>query len=226
MQLAIRPWVERGSVLEPEAYQILESYGLSLPRHAFTTSVEEAREAARSMGFPVVLKVVSPQIIHKSDAGGVIVGIKNLDELEAGFRRIRALEARPGVDVQGVLVVEQARAGHELIIGGLRDEEFGPVVMFGMGGVFVEVLKDVAFALAPVGHGEALDLIKTTAAGHMLRGLRGREPADVDEAARIISIVSRIMAEVSEIAEIDLNPVVAYPKGCAILDARILLVPG
>jgi acetyl-CoA synthetase (ADP-forming) len=195
MQLATRPWVERGPVLEPEAYQILESYGLSLRRHALTTSVKEAKDEARSMGFPVVLKVVSPQIIHKSDVGGVIIGIKNFRELEVGFRRIAALGARPGIVVCGVLVLKHVPAGHELIVGGLRDEEFGPVVMFGMVGVLVEVLKDGAFALAPVSHDEALRLIKTTAAGRVLQGLRGQEPADIDGVAKIISTVSRIMVE-------------------------------
>lgn len=211
-----------GPVLEPDAYKILEGYGLPVPRHGFATDAEGARTVACRVGFPVVAKVVSPDILHKSDFGGVITGLDSQEDVEQAFSRLQAIGERHGAELAGVLIVAQADIEHEVMIGGFRDTEFGPVVAVGAGGVLVEVLRDLAYGLAPVDATEALEMIQGTKTGQVLAGFRGRRPADVAGLADAVAAVSRLLADNPWIEEIDLNPVAVSAEGCLVLDARIL----
>ncbi len=209
-------------LLEPEAYELVSRYGLPLPRYAFARDSQEACKAASEIGFPVVLKVVSPDIVHKSDVGGVRVGLNSACEVASAFDSMKLIGRTQKASIHGALVVEQAGQGVEVIIGGFRDEEFGPVVMFGSGGILVEITKDVTFGLAPVTRDEALRMILDTAAGSILKGVRGMAPADIEAAVQAIISASSLMAEEADVQEVDLNPVVIFESGCMVLDARIL----
>jgi acetyl-CoA synthetase (ADP-forming) len=179
------------------------------------------------VGYPVVLKVVSPDISHKSDVGGVILGVRSAEEVRSSYRRIleNVKAGAPGSRIHGVLVQRMAKPDLEVIVGGIRDPVFGPVVMFGLGGVFVEVLKDVSFRIAPLSDADVDDMVREVRGYRILEGFRGSPPRDLDALKRVILGVSRMMVEVGEIAELDLNPVILYPRGegALIVDARIIL---
>jgi acetyl-CoA synthetase (ADP-forming) len=221
----------RRKLLEHEAYMLLEHYGLPVPRYALARSLEEALEAASHVGYPVVLKIVSPDIVHKSDVGGVVVGLRSEDEVAEAFARIlenvkkRAPEAR----VYGVLVQHMVPEGVEVIVGATRDPIFGAVVMFGLGGIFVEVLKDVSFRVVPLTEDDAEEMIREIKGYAVLKGVRGIARRDIAALKRIIMGVAKIMEELPEVRELDLNPVMSYPEGegAAIADARIIVArPG
>jgi len=217
----------RRKLLEHEALKLCELYGLPVPGYGLARSEEEAVELAERVGYPVVLKVVSPDISHKSDVGGVILGVRSAEEVRSSYRRIlENVKARaPGSRVHGVLVQRMAKPDLEVIVGGIRDPVFGPVVMFGLGGVFVEVLKDVSFRVAPLSDADVDDMVREVRGYRILEGFRGSPPRDLDALKRVILGVSRMMVEVGEIAELDLNPVILYPRGegALIVDARIIL---
>ncbi len=197
----------------------------SSPAERLATSAREARQIAPALGFPLVMKIVSPDILHKTEANGVIVGIKTAAETEQAFDKIVASAKAYKADavVEGVLLQQMITDGHEVIVGGLTDPSFGKVVAFGLGGVLVEVLKDVTFRLAPCTNAEALSMLDGIAAAEILRGVRGGEEIDRNALARIIVAVAQLLADFPEIRELDLNPVFASKRGAVAADVRVLL---
>lgn len=213
---------------EADAKALLAAYGVSSPREAVCADVDSAIAAARSIGFPVVLKLVSPDVQHKTEVGGVLVAVEDEASVREGFARIRAsLRAKaPDARFEGVLVAQQVSRGVELAVGVQRDPEVGPVVMFGSGGVLLELVKDVAFGAVPLGRSDARKLIDRTAAGKLLAGFRGARPCDVDAVASAIAAVSRLAADFADVVEsVDINPLVAVPgeSGALALDALVVL---
>ncbi len=213
------------SLLEPEAYAILAAYGIPVLEHRLAATAEEASRMAEEIGFPAALKVVSPDVIHKSDSGGVKLGIDSPAAAAAAFTAINEAVAAavPSARIEGVLIAPMTAGGVEVIAGMVRDPQFGPAVMFGLGGIFVEILKDVAFEIAPVSEEEARRLIKSIKGYPLLAGARGSRPCDIESLGAIITGLSRLALELGEVKEIDLNPVLAGPDGAVALDARILL---
>lgn len=216
---------ERSSLLEEEGQQILQAYGLPLPKSELARNAAEAVEAAKSIGFPVVMKIVSPQITHKSDAGGVRINLAGEAEVEAAFAEITANARKydAKADINGCLVVEMVRGGKEIIIGCKQEPGMGPMLMLGMGGIYVEILKDVTFRLAPVTVQEARGMIDSIKTRKLLEGVRGEKPSDLDGLAECIQRVSQMVTENDRIRELDMNPVLVMEegRGCRILDVRM-----
>jgi acetyltransferase len=212
---------------ELEARQVIEAYGMRLPRSLLAQSPEEAAEIAAHLGFPVVMKISSPDILHKSDIGGVKLGIRDPDEARDAYELIeyRARKYSREARIWGVLVQEQVRKGREVLVGVSRDPQFGPLIAFGLGGIYVEALKDVAFRLAPVSRQEAAEQVRSIRAFPILRGVRGEPPADIATAEEIILRVAQLVTDFPEIVEMDINPLVVYNQGegAIVLDARIIL---
>ncbi len=217
----------RRVLLLHEAYELLACYGLPVPRWRLARSPEEAAEAAEELGAPLALKIVSPDVLHKSDVGGVALGVRGPREAAEAYRRIveNVERAKPGARIVGVLVQEMVPQGLEVLVGGVRDQVFGPLVAFGLGGVLVELYEDIAFRVAPIHRVDAVDMIREVRASKLLEGYRGMPPRDVDTLIDILVRVSRLMAE-APIAELDINPLMLYERGggAKIADARILLV--
>jgi len=225
-QVLNRVQAEKRSSLTPAESKILcDAYGIPLPQEALAGSAEEAARLAAEIGFPVVMKIVSPDILHKTDAGGVVVGVKNATEAAQAYDSIirNALAYKRDAKISGVQIQQMLTSGQEVIVGALTDPSFGKVVAFGLGGVLVEVLKDVTFRLAPASEADALSMIDGIAAAEILRGVRGAPPADRTAIARIIVAVSNLAADFPEIQELDLNPVFAGPDGAIAADVRIIV---
>ena len=216
----------RKALVEPEAKTIISLASIAVPRHKVVKDVSEALEAARELGFPVVLKIISPDILHKSDVGGVTLDIKNASELQQGWSRmlLGLADEAPVSSIEGFLVEEMVGKGAEVIVGGIRDEQFGPAVMFGLGGVAVELLKDVSFRLAPVTREEAFSMIGEVKSFPLLAGYRGGSYKDLDAIADVIIKVGRIMGEVNGIKELEINPLVVYERGAVAVDAGAVLL--
>lgn len=210
---------------EPEAAALLAEYGIAYPEHAYVHSAREAAEAADRLGYPVVLKVVSPDVIHKSDVGGVASNIHDATGVSQAYEAImRSVRThKPDAAVPGMLVCRQAPSGLEVIVGGLQDAVFGPALMFGLGGIFTEVLGDVTFRIVPIGPGDAEEMIQEIRGYPLLAGTRGQAGCDVEALAHLLLAVSRMMSEHAGMQELDLNPVRVYEQGLMALDARILL---
>ncbi len=217
----------RTSLTAPEGRRIAQAYGIATPGEAVATSAAEAAEIAAGLGFPVVLKIVSPDITHKTDAGGVLIGVSSADDVTAGFERIvaNAQKYRADARIEGVQVQQQFDGGQEVIVGAVTDPTFGKVVAFGLGGVLVEVLKDITFRLAPTTADEARSMLDSIRAAEILRGVRGREPVDHDALADVIRRTSDLVADFPELSEVDLNPVLATPSGATAVDVRMLVDP-
>ena len=216
----------RKPLTEVETKNLLRKYGVEFPKKDVAKTKDEAVEKARKIGYPVVMKIVSPDIIHKTDVGGVIIGIENDEEAANAFETImkNVKEKKPDARIDGVLIEEMIEGGYEVIIGGLRDNVFGPVVMFGgVGGIYVELFQDVSFRLAPVTKEEALDMIKETKGYAILKGYRGMQPADLDKLADLIVKISKIMVDRDDILELDLNPVRAFSDRVVVLDAKCIV---
>jgi acyl-CoA synthetase (NDP forming) len=215
----------RVSLLEPEAYAVCSQYGIEVPPFKLVEGVGCAVEAANQIGYPVVLKVVSAQILHKSDIGGVILGVDSDAALQESYARLveNVRKAAPGIGVPRVLVQKMMPSATELVLGAIRDKLFGPVVMFGLGGIYVEVLKRVGFRLAPFELEQARELIHDTLPAALIAGARGRKPMNVDAIAGTLVALGRLMAEQPQIEEVDLNPCLAFEDGCLAVDARIIL---
>lgn len=207
-------------LLEPDAMAWLRENGIPVPEFRLTRSADEAVAAAREIGYPVVMKIVSPQILHKSEFGGVILGIADDDAVRAGFGQLA--QAAAGRDFQGALIYPFIRDGYEVLVGTFRDPQFGPVVAFGAGGIYTELLRDVALRVAPVDVGEAARMIRETRVHSLLLGARGRPPGDLDALADLIARVSRLPFRYPEIAEMDLNPVFVRPRGVLVGDVRVI----
>jgi acyl-CoA synthetase (NDP forming) len=215
----------RKALMEPEAKTICMEYGISVPKFQLAANEKEAAKIADEIGYPIVMKIVSPEIIHKSDAGGVKVNLKNCVEVVEAFKTIttNAKKYNSKANIVGVLVQEMAPNGTEVIVGAIKDPQFGQTLMFGLGGIFVEILKDVTFRVAPITLDDAKEMITGLKAYPMLKGVRGQAPADIDAIAQILVCVSKLVMDHPEIKELDLNPVMAYAKGAATVDARIIL---
>jgi acetyl coenzyme A synthetase (ADP forming)-like protein len=215
----------RTSLTAPEARLVCEAYGIPTPNEGLARSPDDAATLAQRMGFPVVLKIVSPQILHKTEAGGVLVGVKSAAEARDGYNRIvdSARCYDPLAEIKGVQVQQMLTDGHEVIIGAVTDPSFGKLVAFGLGGILVEILKDVTFRLAPVSRDEALSMLDGIKAADVLKGARGTEPINREALASLIVNVSRLIDEVPQIVELDLNPVFARPDGATAADVRIVV---
>lgn len=224
-EIIARAREEKRSLLEPEAYAVLAGYGIPVLDYRLARSPEEASRLAAEIGFPAAMKVVSPDVIHKSDSGGVKLGIDSPAAAAEAFAAINESVGRSVEDarIEGVLIVPMASGGVEVIAGMVRDPQFGPAVMFGLGGIFVEILKDVAFEIAPVSAEAAARLVKSIKGWPLLAGARGSKPCDLDSLCSVITGLSRLSLDLPEVKEIDLNPVLASPDGARALDARILL---
>lgn len=216
---------KRFELLEPESKELIEIFGIPTTRRTVATSPADAVKAATAIGYPVVLKIVSPDISHKTDVGGVKMGINSDEGVRVAYEEIigNVKKRQPDARINGILVEEMARASTEVIVGGLRDPQFGPAVMFGLGGIFVEVFKDVSFRIAPIEEHEALDMINEVKGAKILKGFRNTEALDISTLAQTIMHVSDIMVSIEEIKEIDLNPVIVYPQGVKSVDARIII---
>lgn len=210
---------------EMESKEILEAYGFLTPRGSIATTADQAASIAEQIGFPIVMKIWSPDIVHKSDVGGVRVGLNSPHEVRDAFDLMmyRIPQKAPDASILGVLVQEMVRTGREVILGMKRDPQFGPLMMFGMGGIFVEVLKDVSFYLAPLTADEARQMLVNTKTYHMLRGVRGQEGVDLDAIAEALQRLSQLVTEFPQIQEMDINPFVVGPPGVPpiAVDARI-----
>jgi acetyl-CoA synthetase (ADP-forming) len=215
----------RKALLESEAKTIVKEYGITVPKFQLATNEKEAAKIAQEIGFPVVAKIVSPEIIHKSDAGGVKIDLKTTEDVEAAYKTIieNAKKYDPKANLLGVLIMEMAPRGTEVIVGAIKDPQFGATIMFGLGGIFVEVLKDVTFKIAPVNIDEAKEMIIGLKAAALLKGYRNTAPVDIDALAQILVNVSKLLVDHPEISELDLNPVMAYANGANTVDARIIL---
>lgn len=214
---------------EMEAKEILNAYGFVTPTGAIASTTEQAINLANQIGYPVVMKIWSPDIIHKSDVGGVRVGLRSAQEVMDAFDLMmyRIPQRMPKANILGVLVQEMCQKGQEVILGMNRDPRFGPLMMFGMGGIFVEVLQDVAFYLAPLTADEARQMLVSTRTYKMLRGVRGQEGVDLDAIAESLQRLSQLVTEFPQIQELDINPFVVGPTGTApvAVDARIRIAP-
>ncbi len=215
----------RTALLEHEAKQICKKYRINTPRFHLARDATEAVEATRRLGFPVVLKVVSPDILHKSDAGCVIIGLRSAREVRHAFRKI--VDNAEGYDPQarfkGVLVEKMQPPGIEVIVGGFRDSQFGQVLMFGLGGVFVQVFEDVSFRVAPLTERSARRMIREIKGYAILKGFRGHGAADEQGLLKVLLASSKLMTDCPRISEMDLNPVLVYEDGVVAVDARITL---
>lgn len=210
---------------EAEGYDLLREYGVPTPGFEIITNADAAAKAASAIGFPVVMKVISPQIVHKSDAGGVIVGISGAAEAKKAFTQIvdSAKEYDPDAEVKGVIVEEMAQPGLELILGGKTDPAFGKVITFGMGGTLVELMKDVTLRIVPVSEEEIRTMVKEINAYPLIAGYRGMKPRDEEALVEIIAGVARFFEENPQVTEFDINPLRLYESGACAVDARIIV---
>ncbi|KAH3762851.1 acetyl-coenzym A synthetase, mitochondrial [Pelomyxa schiedti] len=218
----------RKAMTEIEAHGIFTAYGLPVPKIRLAKSEEEAVALAQEIGYPVVLKIVSPQILHKSDAGGVKVNLRDAEAVRGAFTTIinNAKVYKADAEIHGVLVCEMAQKGMEVIVGSVNDSTFGPTIMFGMGGVFVEILKDVTFRIAPVSQSEVSSMLEEIRCYKILTGVRGEAPRDIAALTWVISRMSQLVYELAaEVEEVDANPVLVYEvgSGLKVVDARIIL---
>lgn len=207
-----------GWVLEPEAKRLFSFLGMEVPRFLWAKRLEEAIGFAKEIGYPVVGKVVSPKVIHKSDKEGVEIGIDNEEKLKEAFHRFSQIEGFVG------MLVEEMISGKELIIGAKMDDQFGPVVLLGMGGTGVEIYKDVTLRMAPLAQRDIESMIHCLKAHQILEGYRGSKPIHLKELTRLLSTFSDLVMDLEGLIEsIDLNPVICSPTRCVVADARIML---
>jgi len=215
----------RTLLTEIESKQLLKQAGIDIIDTKLATSREEAIAISRQFGFPVVLKIASPDIGHKSDAGGVKLGLKTSKQVGKAYDDILAAvrQRQPQAVIEGVSVQKMARPGVEVIIGMSKDAQFGPVLMFGLGGILVEVLKDVSFRIVPLTKRDAAEMIREIKGYPLLQGYRGQEPVDVLNLEGWLLKVSDFVEQNPEVKEIDLNPIFAYSNGAVAVDARVIL---
>jgi acyl-CoA synthetase (NDP forming) len=215
----------RNYLLESEAKMVCIEYGIPVTRFKVALTSDEAGKFAEDIGYPVVLKIVSPDVIHKFDVGGVVLNLKTPSEVEDAYEKIleNVKKYKPNARIIGVLVQEMAPQSTEVIVGAIKDPQFGPAVMFGLGGIFVEVLKDVTFRIAPITESDAREMITEVKAYPILKGYRGQPPADIGSIVSILLSTSKLVMDHQEIKELDLNPIMVYEKGAKTVDARIIL---
>jgi len=215
----------RNFLLEPEAKTVCMEYGIPVTAFMIAKTEEEALKLAEDIGYPVVLKIISPDIIHKSDVGGVVINLKTPEEVKEAYRKIltKAKKHKADAEITGILIQEMAPKSTEVIVGATKDPQFGPALMFGLGGVFVEILEDVTFRIAPITEKDAIEMITEVKAYPLLKGYRGQAPADIGAITSILLHTSRLVMDYPEIKELDLNPIMVYEKGAKTVDARIIL---
>lgn len=218
---------KRAALDELAGKQLLASFGVSVPKSVVVPDAAAAAAACGNLKPPLVLKVVSPDILHKSDAGGVRVGLASAAEIEAAVRAMMMRPAIASARIDGFLVEEMAPAGLELVVGGIRDPQFGPLVMVGLGGVLVEVLADVAFRICPITRLDAEEMLDELKGAALLRGARGRRPASreaiVDVLLKVGGDNGLLMTHGDDIAEADINPLIVSEQGAVAVDARFVL---
>lgn len=214
-----------GLLTEVESKAVIKQAGVDVVDTRLATSQEEAVAISRQLGFPVVLKIVSADIVHKSDAGGVKLGLKTSRQVAKAYDDILGAikQAYPTVRLQGVSVQKMARPGVEVIIGMSKDAQFGPVLMFGLGGVLVEILKDVSFRIVPLTPRDAREMIREIKGYPLLEGYRGQPPVDILNLEAILLKISNFVEQHPEVKELDLNPIFAYSDGALAVDARVIL---
>jgi acetyl coenzyme A synthetase (ADP forming)-like protein len=214
-------------LLSNEAAEVVEAYGISVPESRVAKTAEEAAEYAEELGYPVVLRIVSPDILHKTDVGGVVLNLKTGDEVMNAYDGIMTGVTRfmPRARIHGVMVYHMVPKGREMIIGMSQDVQFGPLVMFGLGGIYVNFLKDVSFRLAPLSEPEAREMMEETKAFTLLKGMRGEPPSDIEALKNTILRVGQLVWDFPEIVEMDINPVIVYGwgEGCIALDVKMTL---
>jgi acyl-CoA synthetase (NDP forming) len=215
----------RTYLLEHESKTIMQTYKIPVTDFVVAETEDEAVKAAEKIGYPIVLKILSPDVIHKSDVGGVLININNPDEVRNGYQAIltNVQKHKAKAKIKGIFVEEFAPKGVEVIIGALKDPQFGPALMFGLGGIFVEVLKDVSFRVAPITKFDAKEMIQEIKGYPILTGIRGQEASDISALESILLQVSKLVMDYPAINQLDLNPVFSYPKGAKCVDARIIL---
>ena len=215
----------RKFLLEPETKEICKLYEIPVTTFEVADSRKKAIEYAEKIGYPVVLKIVSPDIIHKSDIGGVIINGENQNDVEKAYNKIMSAvkTKKPRSRITGILVQEMAPSSTEIIVGSIKDPQFGPTLMFGLGGIFVEVYKDTTFRIAPITIDEAKEMISEIKAYSLLKGYRGQPKADIDAIAKVLTNTSQLVMNHQEIKELDLNPIMVYENGLKTVDARIIL---
>jgi len=216
---------DRDFLFEHEAKHLCALYDLPVTRITVEENEDDAVKAAKKLGYPIVLKIVSPQVLHKSDAGGVLIDIKDEAGIRDGYKTImeNVKAHAPDAEITGILVQEMAPWGTEVIVGSTKDPTFGATIMFGLGGIFVEILKDVSFRLAPITEDDAREMVKEIKAYKILEGARGKPPSDEEAIVDILLKTSTMLVECPEIGELDMNPVLVYEEGAKIVDARIIL---
>jgi len=215
----------RKNLLETEARELLSLYGVALPPATLAKTPDEAADAAKAVGFPVALKIVSPEIIHKSDAGGILLNLGDEQAVREGFAKVvaNAEKVSSPEKVLGVLVAPMAQKGQECIIGMIRNPQFGAVIMFGLGGIFVEVLKDVSFRVAPPSDLDLDEMIHEIKGYPLLCGVRGQKPKDTGILKEVLQRVAQLAADHPEIQEVDINPIIVHEQGASVVDARIII---
>ena len=212
-------------ITEEVAKSILKSYGIKVPGYALVNSADQAAKAAKKLGFPLVMKVVSPQILHKTDVGGVKVGLDNVNDVKKTFNDMyKRLSKKKGVQLKGILLEKMVPKGTELIVGLQNDPQFGPVIMVGIGGVLTEVFRDVAFRMLPITTSDAKSMLDELKGSKMLKGFRGSEPIDINMLSKALVQIGKLGVDnASHFDSIDFNPIVVYPKSYAVVDAKIIL---
>jgi acyl-CoA synthetase (NDP forming) len=218
---------KRPALDEATGKALLAHYGVAVPKTTVVQGPEDVERALKDIALPVVVKVVSPDILHKSDAGGVKVGLRSADEVRDAIRTMAASPKIASARVEGWLIEEMAPAGHEMVVGGLRDPQFGPLVMAGLGGIFVEVLKDVAFRICPITRLDAEEMLDELKGAAVLKGARGQKPASreaiVDVLLKIGGENGLLMQHAEDIGEADINPLIVSETSAVAVDARFIL---
>jgi len=216
---------EKRSLLETEAKELLREYEIPVPDFKLIKSEDEIIGLAKEINFPIVMKIVSPDIIHKTDAGGVKIGIKTEKEARIAYQEIifEAKKYNKEAKILGIIVYPMIPQGTEIIIGMMKDPHFGPVIMFGLGGIFVEILKDISFRILPIEERDAEEMISEIKGYKILKGIRGEEPKDIEAIKDLLLKISQLTLDNPEINEIDLNPIFVFNKGLQVVDARMIL---
>jgi acetyltransferase len=216
---------ESGKLADPAAFALLKSYKLPVAEHRFVKNLTEALEAASSIGYPVALKTASPRIVHKTETGGVIINLLGPDELKAALQGMKTgiRQRVPGAENEGFIVQRMVPAGLEVLLGAKRDPQFGPVIIFGTGGIYTELWKDIAYGLAPLSREEAKRMIRKTRVFEIIKGFRSREPLDEALLVEMLLRLSQLMSEVDEIQEMEINPFMVFPQGGLAVDVRVIL---
>jgi len=215
----------RKFLLEHEAKTVCKEYGIPVTEMKIAYTAEEAAKYSEQIGYPTVLKIVSPDVLHKVDVGGVILNVNSQEEARNAYNQIieNVKKHKPAAKISGILIQEMAPCATEIIVGSIKDSQFGQTLMFGLGGTFVEVMKDVSFRIAPITEEDAQEMISEIKAYPILQGYRGQAPRDIDAITKILLNTSKLIMDHQDIKELDLNPVMVYEKGAKTVDARIIL---